>query len=323
MDTTAPSASPLAPKGRTRGATAAKRAKPGKAGVNHEPTDSVADIPSVLGRIRARLPTLAPSNAKVAEAILRDPEGTIHITVSELAERAGTAESTAIRCCVMLGFSGFQDLKLNLARETLPRRGDTMNELTTSDKPGDVLVKVMNFEAGLLADAASSVDAAAFSKAVEALSGARSILVLGFAESYKVAVDAQDRFCSIGLSAFAPNDSNLKFVRTLGLKPGDCCLIISHSGATKDIIKCAEIARERGATTIALTSSPRSSVARRVDHVLVAGGRELMFMSDSIAGRLVHLAIIDALYMSLLISHPERSAEFLRFYEDVGATWQL
>jgi DNA-binding MurR/RpiR family transcriptional regulator len=185
------------------------------------------------------------------------------------------------------------------------------------------MVKLMNFEAGLLADAASSVDAGEFAKSVEALARARSILLLGYAESYKVAVDAQDRFSSIGLSAFAPNDSNLKFVRTRGLRPGDCCLIISHSGATRDIIKCAEIARERGATTIALTSSPRSTVAQRADHVLVAGGRELMFRFDSISGRLVHLALIDALYMSLLISEPERSTGLLRFYEDIEATWQL
>jgi RpiR family carbohydrate utilization transcriptional regulator len=39
------------------------------------------------------------------------------------------------------------------------------------------------------------------------------------------------------------------------LGPGDCAVIISNSGRTRDLMDAADIARKNGATTIAITAS--------------------------------------------------------------------
>src|SRR5262245_55082070 len=71
----------------------------------------------VVARIKAAMSGLVPSEVKVAELILAEPETVLGSSVSSVADRAGTAESTVIRACQRIGYKGFHDVKLALARD--------------------------------------------------------------------------------------------------------------------------------------------------------------------------------------------------------------
>lgn len=289
-------------------------------------TDAVegtAPGPSVLARIRSLLPTLSPSEARVATLIIENPDDVIHMTVGEVAERAEAAESTTVRCCRTLGFKGFQDLKISLARETTSLSQYVYDQVDPGDAPGDVLMKVMGFSAQVIRDASSGIDPQTFEDAVAILNEASQIVLIGFGASYLVARSARDQFASIGLSATAPEDSNLKTLRSRLIAPDACGLIISHTGATRGSIRCADAMRARGATTIALTSFPRSRLAERVDYPLIASGRGLSFRFEALSGRLAHLAVVDALYLALARTNPERAREALDIYFEADSSWRL
>lgn len=53
----------------------------------------------VVPRIRSLLPSLIPSDAKVARAVLDDPQKVLHLSVGDVADAAGTSASTVVRCC--------------------------------------------------------------------------------------------------------------------------------------------------------------------------------------------------------------------------------
>lgn len=278
---------------------------------------------SVLGRIRSLLPTLAPSEARVASFILDKPEAVIHMTVAEVAEAAQSAESTTVRCCRTLGFSGFQDLKISLARDTTSFTQYAYDNVEPGDAPGDVLMKVMGFSAQVIRDAASSIDPDVFEKAVEVIGGASEILIIGYGSSYVVARSAHDQFASIGLKVSVPDATNLKVLLSRTITTDACALVISHTGATRDSIRCAGILRERGVPTVAITSFPRSRLTERVDHSLVASGRELSFRFEALSGRLAHLAVVDALYLALARANPERARAALDIYFEMDSSWRL
>ncbi|MBS45981.1 MAG: MurR/RpiR family transcriptional regulator [Nocardioides sp.] len=288
------------------------------------PQGRTADGRSVTGRIRARLPTLAPSEARVAEFVLAHPDEVVHMTVGEVAERAGSAESTTVRTCRTLGFSGFQDLKISLAGETKSLTTYAYGgDIEPTDAPGDVLVKVMGLSAEIIRDAASSIDPEAFEAAVTLLDAASEIIIIGFGASLNVARGARDQFSSIGLKATAPEETNLKYLRCRTAPPTAAALIISHTGATRDTIRCAEALTSRDVPTVAITSFPRTRLTERVDHALVASGRELSFRFESLSGRLAHLAVVDALYLALARANPERSRDALDVYFEVDSSWRL
>ena len=70
-----------------------------------------------LIRLRGLYPSLKTALRKVADVILRQPEMAIYASVNEVAAVAAVSEATVMRFCRILGFKGFQDFKIALARE--------------------------------------------------------------------------------------------------------------------------------------------------------------------------------------------------------------
>lgn len=278
---------------------------------------------TVLASIRSHVGSLPPGDRRVAEAILAAPHEVIHMTVAELAARAGTAESTTVRCCHKLGYRGFQNLKIHLARELASHQPEVIESLEDAEHPHDVLRSVLSFDAEVLRDALSTLDPEAFDAASAALEQARRVVLVGFGSSQYVCFEAQDRFCSIGVDALSPQSPNMMLMQTSKLGAGDVLVCVSHTGATKEIIRYAELARENGATTVVITSYGRSRLSRSADILLRAGGRELDFRFDALSGRLAHLAVIDALYMTLAQSLGAAAGESLAVFHDEESAWRL
>ena len=268
----------------------------------------------VLPRIRAALPALIPSDAKVARAILADPGGVVHLSVGDVAAAAGTSASTVVRCCQRLGFRGFQHLKIALAQDGAPR-GPARP--AGSDSPRDVLGRVLLSGARVLKDSLSTVGVREFEEAVGALRRARRVLFVGVGTSAPLAQDAAYRFLTAGVRAEAPADVHTQHVAASLLEPPDVCFAVSHTGATRETVASVKAARESGATTIAVTSFSRSPITEFTGIVLVAGGPEVSFRLEAMTSRIAHLSVLDALFVAVALQTRERANVALDTTADV------
>lgn len=68
----------------------------------------------VLNRIRDKFASMSPSQRRVADAILKDPEAAAFFNVAELARQADVSDSTVTRFAAFLGYNGFPDLSERL-----------------------------------------------------------------------------------------------------------------------------------------------------------------------------------------------------------------
>ncbi len=271
---------------------------------------------SVLPRIRAALPSLIPSDARVAREILKNPEGVIHLSVGDVASAAGTSASTVVRCCQRLGFRGFQHLKIALAQDGVHNQ-TLERQAATKGSPHETLVRVLSSGARVLRDSLSTVGVQEFEEAVDALRRARRVLFVGVGTSAPLAQDAAYRFLTIGVRAEAPPDVHAQHVCARLLKPGDVCLAVSHTGATRETVTSVQAARESGATTIAVTSFSRSPITKFTQVVLVAGGPEASFRLEAMTSRIAHLSVLDALFVAVALKTRKRSNAALDATADV------
>lgn len=133
-------------------------------------------------------------------------------------------------------------------------------------------------------------------RAVAAVAGAGRTDVYGVGASAFVAHDLQQKLHRIGHVSFAWSDSHLALTSAAVLSKKDVAIAISHTGATKDTIEALRAAGEHGATTIAITNSPRSALATLADIRLHTAARETTFRSGAMASRLAQLSVIDFLF---------------------------
>lgn len=262
----------------------------------------------LLARIRASLPSMSPSDARVGRTIIDSPASVIHQSVTEFAAAAGVSTATVIRCTKRLGLKGFHDLKLTLAQEIAAFRP------VTDQRGSTVLSRVTAAGAESVRDAGTLISADLFDAAAKALADARRILVVGVGTSAPLALDAGYRFRAIGLETEAPADAHVQHVSARLLQPTDLCFAFSHTGSTRETLRTVEAARSAGARVLLITSYLRSPIADISDLVLTAGSPEVSFHLEAVASRLAHLAILDALLVAVAELDPERSERALDLY---------
>ena len=254
-------------------------------------------------RIRALLPSLAPAERRVAERVLADPAGVAASTISALAQECSTSETTVIRFCRAVGFTGYPPLRLALAAERGRSEVDDPRELAgdivANDDLDKVVAKIAFADARAVEETAQQLDLEELHAVIEALVAAPRVDLYGVGASGFVALDFQQKLHRIGRVAFAWTDPHMALTSAALLSPGDVAVAISHSGATEDTLDALRLARRSGATTVAVTNFPRSPLATLGDHVLTTAARETTFRSGATASRLAQLTVVDCVFVGL------------------------
>jgi RpiR family carbohydrate utilization transcriptional regulator len=244
------------------------------------------------------MPSLAPAEQRVARLVLGDPRSFASLPVAELAERAHVSKPTVVRFCRSMGYDGLSDFKLKLAGSVSEGVPFIHRSVDADDKTGDVLVKVIDNAVAAFLKYRNDASTFAIEKAVEALAGTyktgRRIEFYGVGNSGVVALDAQHKFFRLGVNTIAYSDGHLQVMSATLLAPGDCVVVISNSGRTRDLMDACDIARRNGATTIVITATGSPLSAAGQIH-LAADHPEGYDRYSPMVSRLLHLMIIDVL----------------------------
>ena len=269
------------------------------------------DAVQVTVRLRGIVDTLQPSLARVARVILAGPASVADLSISDLARRARTSETTVIRLCRRLDVGGYPQLRLQLAKEAGSRERGGERHLTGDIDPDDTLREVVEklafADARAVEDTASSISLATLDEVVAAIVAAERVDIFGVGASGFVAMDLQQKLHRIGCIAFSWSDAHLSMTSAALLSSRDVAIGISHTGATFDTIDPLELARATGATTIAITNSPDSPLVGHADLVLLTAARETTFRSGATASRIAQLAVIDFIFVGVAQRRFEQS----------------
>ncbi|OZM81406.1 MurR/RpiR family transcriptional regulator [Pseudonocardia sp. MH-G8] len=269
----------------------------------------------VLVRIRAVLPSLRPAQRRVAEAVLHDPAGSAQLPIGRLAQQCATSAATVMRFCRSAGFRGYPELRLALARETGREDAGDGAALSPDIDPGDslaeIVAKIAFTDAAAVQDTAATLDLDALAAAVSAVGAARRVDVYGLGASGFVGQDLQQKLHRIGLLAFAWPDPHAALTSAALLDAESVAIAISHTGTTTDTVDALRVARESGATTIAVTNFAPSPLTACADLVLATAARETTFRSGAMASRIAQLAVIDCLFVGVAQRSYDRTIDRL------------
>lgn len=273
----------------------------------------------VVAGVEQRLSGLTAGEARTARVLLGLGPDLVYRSVTEVAAQAGCSISSVVRCCQRLGFKGFQDLKIALSRDADRPTKAILDELHDDDTPQAVLHKVAAAGAEAITSGVRAVDAAQFERAVALLSNAARVLVVGVGTSAPLAQDAAYRLLTLGVPAEAPADVHVQHVRARLLDREGVCLVVSHTGSTREPLAAVAAARQVGARVVAVSSFPRSPLAEVADVLLVAGSRETTYRVEAMASRIAHLVVLDALCVAIARRTEERASAALQATADVLA----
>ncbi len=252
----------------------------------------------MLDRIQSALQSLAPAEQRVGKLLLNDPRSFASTPVADLADRAQVSKPTVVRFCRSMGYKGLSDFKLKLAGSLSEGVPFIHRNVGAQDSSNDVLVKVIDNTVTAFLKYRNDASSAAIDKAAEAIAlthkKGKRLEFFGVGNSGIVAQDAQHKFFRLGFHTISHSDGHMQIMSASLLGPGDCLVVFSNSGRTRDLLDSCEIAKKHGATTIVVTASGSPLASAGKIH-LAADHPESYEKFSPMVSRLLHLMIVDVL----------------------------
>ncbi len=253
---------------------------------------------------------LGKSEKKIADWLFENPNEILPLSIVDLADRCGCSEATIVRFAKKLGFSGYQGLKISLAQETNSTSVST--NITNNDSLEEIYDKVCNDIYCSLERTKMVLNTDTLEEVCKKISSAEKIVIFGLGNSASIALDASHKLLRTGCNAHAYSDNHMQVIVASHLTSNDVAIGISHSGSSKDIVEALKIAKESGATTVAITNSGKSPIQKYSDFTLFTASDETKHNILALNSRIAQLSIVNAIYFYLVYNKSDKALESIK-----------
>ena len=258
----------------------------------------------LLRQIKNSLPELRKSERAVGEFVLEDPKSIINMKTAEASEKIGISEPTLIRFCKALGFSGYQDFKINLSQQLAADDYFVMYEINEDDTIHELCEKVFDTTISEILNVRSQIDQTILENAIELLVNAERVEFYAFGGSAPVAMDGQHKFFRLKIPSSYISDPHLQFMSANSLEKNDVVVAISQSGTTAALIDSVKIVQKNGVKVIGIMPGD-TPLANICDFPLTINVGANNRISKPLTSRIAYIAVIDVLTMGVAQLKPE------------------
>lgn len=261
--------------------------------------------------------TLRSSEKKVADYVLSNGYDIQPMSLAKLAKESGVSEPTVMRFVKSLGYTGYSDFKLKMARDmghvsNVEEKKFLMDiHIDADELVENIPAKMLALTEKALKDTLKLVDIDDFKRVITMITEAEIIDIYGDGNSRSIVTDLVNKLLRIGLKCRSFSDSYLQRLSANQMSNKDLAIGISHSGSTRDTVDSMRIAKEAGAKTIVLTNFRASVITEYADLVFYTGDVETAFYSENMFSRITQLLIVDMIYMGLLLKDYDNNTKRL------------
>lgn len=261
----------------------------------------------IVNSIKEGLGHFSPAEEKVARFILSDLNFAANSPINDLAAKAQVSHATITRLAKTLKCVNVREFKMKIAQSAAV--GERFTSEDTIDKHDishvyQSIHDILSLNSGLIKD--DTIQAAS-----SAICLAKHCLIFGVGGgSSMMAQECNNRFFRLGIHSNSHSDPMMMRMTASTVDKSDIVICLSLSGISPDVYSAAIIAKEYGATIVAIC--PSSKLSKIADFHLPIKTQESDYIFKPSASRYVMLAAIDILSSELAITNQRKSREKLR-----------
>lgn len=253
----------------------------------------------ILTVIRENQSTFSKGQKKIANFILESYDKAAFMTASRLGKKVGVSESTVVRFAAELGYDGYPDMQKSLQKMIRNRLTSVQRIQVTNDRleDQDLLSMVLQSDIEKIRVTLDELDRDSFEMAVDAISSAKKIYIIGVRSSAAIATFLHFYFNLIfeNVSLVLASSTSEVFESLLHVGQGDVVIGISFPRYSSQAVQAIRFARDRGATTVAITDSEASPLAP-ISHYTLKARSDMVSFVDSLVAP---LSLVNALLVAV------------------------
>lgn len=239
-----------------------------------------------------RFASLSNSEREVLDYIRDHPDTIAKMSIQELADAAYVSTATIMRLCKKLKLNGFNDLKYGIRQKLIQRRQKTDTSLEFHGLLSGRLAEVRQMVESLDMDQVEAV--------TDLLCGEGNIFLFARGLSYMPMNYMYNVLLSVDRNCILYIDPPLMFNAALQMEEGDVAIIASSGGATREVLKAADMVKDSGAALVVLSSSPDTTLRGCADYFFHCPAQNRRFYEVDIKSRFTIAFMIELLLNNYL-----------------------
>ena len=276
---------------------------------------------SVINQICASMDTFFETEKKIGNFIIHHPKEIVDMTVGELAKECQVSEASVSRFCKKIDMNGFHHLKISIAKEMVSQSED--DELSNHISVDDLKQSLKNILANKVAELTQTVsmmNSENLQDILKRINNAQNVLFAAVGNTVPVAMDGAYKLNQIGISAVSTPVWETQLAYSYTLSPDDVVIAISNSGESTGVINILEAAKQKKATTISITNSEKSTIAKTSDYHITTATREKLFLDGYRFSRVSATMVIEVLYLFLTSMRKEAYDSIIQHESSIAFT---
>lgn len=266
-----------------------------------------------LIKIKERWDEFTPSDKKIGEYIVDNPEQIVNYNTLELADLIDTSQSAIIRFIKKIGYKGYIDFKIDVAK-SLEESNDFFPDevITKNESIENIISKSKNNVLATVEKTYALINTEAINRAIADINKANNIYLAGVGSSGLICEDFSYKLQRSGKKVFYQVDAHTNLALVSNIDKDDLLIAISYSGLTKEILIASEYAKKVGAKVISISKSLNSTLAHNSNELLLIPEIEKEMRYGAISSRLSSQIITDILYYGYVAANTEKVNENMR-----------
>ena len=246
--------------------------------------------------------SMTPLESEIASYILNNKDAVTKLKIQELADILFISKSAIHRFVKKIGFNGFNDLKVSIAKENadLLENNSYINvnyPFQAKDNPRQIAFKLLELYEKAIKDTFEYVDLDQIKAVSKLIDSADVIDVYTHAHNSNIAENFQDKMLTIGRSVNCPSSFYNQRLTVLASDQKHVAIILSYSGKATFILPIVKKLYEKGVKVIQIGKAGSNYYSQYVTyHLSISDSENNRDRMSQFSSHIAMQYIMDVLY---------------------------
>ncbi len=246
--------------------------------------------------------SMTPLESEIASYILNNKDAVTKLKIQELADILFISKSAIHRFVKKIGFNGFNDLKVSIAKENadLLENNSYINvnyPFQAKDNPRQIAFKLLELYEKAIKETFEYVDLDQIKAVSQLMDSADVIDVYTHAHNSNIAENFQDKMLTIGRSVNCPSSFYNQRLTVLASDQKHVAIILSYSGKATFILPIVKKLYEKGVKVIQIGKAGSNYYSQYVTyHLSISDSENNRDRMSQFSSHIAMQYIMDVLY---------------------------
>ena len=261
--------------------------------------------------------SMTPLESEIASYILNNKDEITKLKIQELADILFISKSAIHRFVKKIGFNGFNDLKVSIAKENadLLENNSYINvnyPFQAKDNPRQIAFKLLELYEKAIKDTFEYVDLDQIKAVSQLIDSADVIDVYTHAHNSNIAENFQDKMLTIGKSVNCPSSFYNQRLTVLASDQKHVAIILSYSGKATFILPIVKKLYEKGVKVIQIGKAGSNYYSQYVTyHLSISDSENNRDRMSQFSSHIAMQYIMDVLYGCIYNEKRKKNTKYI------------